>query len=53
MSDIIICNEPIDLISFEENGVCTIVPESNECKIGIGQTFQEAVRDFINVNMHA
>lgn len=50
MSDIIICNEPIDLISFEENGWCTIVARSAECKSGSGQTFQEAVDDFINEN---
>lgn len=41
MSDIIICNEPIRLILIKENGMRTIVPESNECKIGIGQNFQE------------
>lgn len=50
MSDVVICNEPIRLILIKENGTCTIVPESNECKIGIGQNFQEAVRDFINEN---
>lgn len=50
MSDIIICNEPIRLILIKENGAYTIIPESNECKIEIGQNFQEAVRDFINEN---
>lgn len=53
MSDIIICNKPISLISFEENGVCTIISESDECKIGVGTTLQEAINDFINENKHS